>query len=293
MEIKKSIIFGFVGGLLFIGGGVAFLLVESIKSENIAYFLFGVGALISFLPFVINSVIETKIEREKDEMFIEFARSLVESVESGTPISKSIMNLRGKNFFGSLMPYIDKLANQIEIGIPVKDALETFAYDTKSKTIIRAVTLIREAEKTGGNIGVILESVAKSVSEIEKLKQERRSVISSIVSEGYIIFFIFIIIMIIMQVKIIPMTSGLGDLSSASGDLDIMGESTGGMMGNSAVSPIDYSKAFLALLVTQGIFAGIVIGKLSEGSIKAGIKHSFITTSMALLISTGANILLS
>jgi hypothetical protein len=33
---------------------------------------------------------------------------------------------------------------------------------------------------------------------------------------------------------------------------------------------------FLYLLVAQGFFAGLVIGKLGEGSIKAGVKHSFI-----------------
>ena len=46
---------------------------------------------------------------------------------------------------------------------------------------------------------------------------------------------------------------------------------------------------FLYLLVTQGFFAGLAIGKLTEGSVRNGIKHSFILAFLAFLISTGAN----
>jgi len=37
----------------------------------------------------------------------------------------------------------------------------------------------------------------------------------------------------------------------------------------------------------QGFFAGLVIGKLSEGSTKAGLKHSFIMMALAYLMTTG------
>jgi flagellar protein FlaJ len=297
MKIKKSHIIGIAAGLIIIAVSLGFYFLAEERPTNLIYFLFGSGFLIMVLPFVIESVLETKIEREKDEMFLEFARALVESVESGTPISKSIINLKSKSF-GSLSPHVEKLANQIELGIPIKDAFETFAYDTKSKTIIRAITLIREAEKTGGNISVILESVANSVSEIEKLKAERRSAIASIVVEGYIIFFIFIIIMIVMEIKILPMTGGIMSVSSGATDFlsgageSVIGGGAGAGTGSTGTTAADFSFAFLSLLIAQGFFAGIVIGKLAEGRIKSGIKHSFIMVSMALLISTGAKLIL-
>lgn len=288
MRINKGVIMGIVAGLLIVASSFIFYFVTELKSMNTFYFLLGIGFLIILLPFVIVSVIENKIEREKDEMFLEFARSLVESVEAGTPISKSIINVKSKNF-GSLGPHVEKLANQIELGIPIKEAFETFAFDTKSKTIIRAITLIREAEKTGGSMNNILESVANSVSEIEKIKSERRAAISAIVMEGYIIFFIFIIIMVVMEVQIIPMTMNISGLS---GENAIPGApQIGG--GGAGINPADFSIAFLILLITQGFFAGLTIGKLSEGTIKSGIKHSFIMVAMAILISTGSRLILN
>jgi|SRR3989344_594726 len=297
MEMKRGVIAGVVAGVLIILSSLLFYLpyFESIgmkQNTNLFYFLLGTGILVILFPFVVNSITQTRVEREKDEMFLEFSRSLVETVESGTPISKGIINMKNKSF-GSLSPHIQKLANQIELGIPVKDALEVFAYDTKSRTIMRAITLIREAEKTGGNISTILESVAASVSEIEKLRAERRAAISAIVVEGYIIFFVFIIIIIVMQLQIIPMAAEIANLGSQGSDLPGspgVGFGQGGK--GEAIDPTKFSAAFLSLLVAQGLFAGLIIGKLSEGNIKAGIKHSFILVGMAILISIGASVIL-
>ena len=282
MKIKRGIIIGIIFGVMSIAGALFFLFY--LDSRNTFYFLMGVGILVLILPFVLSSIGQTKEERNKDEKFLEFSRTLVESVGSGTPISKSIINMRTKNF-GSLSPHVEKLANQIELGIPLQQAFETFAYDTKSKTILRAITLIREADRTGGNINTILNSVAKSVSEIEKLKEERRAAISSLVIEGYIIFFIFIVIMVVVEVQILPLTANIAGISSSSS-----GGVEGLNFGGNDFNPGQFSIAFLSLLTIQGLFAGIIIGKLAEGRIKAGIKHSFIMIALAILISTGSKI---
>jgi len=285
MVNKKGLIIGIIGGILsFVGAFVLFFLGDDLM--NLVYFLVGSGVLIILFPFVLSSIIEGRQEREKDEKFLEFSRALVESVESGTPISRSIINMSQKDF-GSLTLHVQKLANQIQLGIPLQTALQTFAYDTKSQIIIRAITLIREADKTGGNINTILDSVAKSVSEIEKLKAERRAAISSIVVEGYIIFFVFIVIMVVMEIQIIPMTAGI----SVSGT-SFNAVSSGTQNSGSGFDPSQFTFAFLGLLITQGFFAGLVIGKLSEGQVKSGLKHSFIMVAMAILISTGSKLVL-
>ncbi len=288
MNKLRSIIFGIVLGILVIGFSLIFVFIDALKNMDLFYFLLGVGFMIAFSPFVISSVLETKIGREKDEMFLEFVRSLVESVESGTPISKSILNLKPQNF-GALGKYVAKLQNQIRLGIPLQKSLDIFAKDTKSKEIKRAVTLILEADKTGGNIEQILNSVSNSVSETQNLKLERKSSISSIVMEGYIIFFVFIIIMIVVEIQIIPLTTSFEGLS---GDVGIEGlEDMEIEEGDGKGVSQDFSFAFLSLLVTQGLFAGLVIGKLAEKNIKSGIKHSFILITMAVLISTGSKLI--
>lgn len=260
-------------------------------NERMLLFLIGIALGTLALPFVIGLTLQNEREKKINELFLEFTRNLAESVATGTPISKGIINMKKKNF-GILSPYIKKLANQIELGIPVNKSLDTFALELNSPSVSRAVALIREAERAGGEIEYILNSTAKSISEVEKLKKERKSAIYGLVVQGYIIFFVFIGIILVMEFKIIPLTSGLGGFAGLPGDsaLDFENQE------NTAVQDIDpseFTKPFLFLLLTQGFFVGLVIGKLTEGSVKRGLKHSFILMITAFLVSSGARLFLA
>lgn len=272
----------------FVGIGVgASILVASFFLMKTRYFFFlvGISIILSSLPFILSIIQKNKEESEKESMFLEFSRNLVESVKSGTPINKSIINVKNKEY-GALTPHIRKLANQISLGIPLRQALEIFSKDVKNKTVSRALTLIGQAEKAGGNIGGILESVGEAVSMSDKLKKERLSSISALISQGYLIFFIFIVIILVMQFKILPMISGISGSD--------MGGIIGGVntSGTAKIDPNSLSNAFLFLLIVQGFFTGLTVGELSEGNVKAGIRHSFVLMVLAFMIFTGVNLVL-
>jgi flagellar protein FlaJ len=89
------------------------------------------------------------------------------------------------------------------------------------------------------------------------------------------IFIVFIVIMLVLEFKILPLVSDLGG-----------GE--GLAIETKSIDPEEFSRPLFYMLLVQSFFAGLVIGKISEGSIKAGIKHSFILLAMTLLITTGA-----
>ena len=281
MKLKKVHWIGIVSAIVI-------LILSYFLASSKSFPLFaGIAILVGLGPFILNVMAELKISGEKEEMFLEFARNLVESVKTGTPISKSIVNMKMKNY-GALTIHIKKLANQISLGIPLNDALTIFAKDVKNKSISRALTLIGQAERAGGEIGEILEAVAEAVSMVDKLKKERKASISTLVVQGYMIFIVFIVIILVMQFQIIPMVSGISgveDIASLAGAKFTAGAS-------SSVNQSQISNAFLYLILTQGFFTGLVIGKLSEGSIKAGVKHSFALMFLSFLISAAANVLL-
>ncbi|MBU3906657.1 MAG: type II secretion system F family protein [Nanoarchaeota archaeon] len=278
MDIKKIHWIGIGAGLIVVIASLFFM------EEKWFFLVFGIGVVIGVIPFVFTLVNESKIASEKEEMFLEFARNLVESVKTGTPISKSIINLKGKPY-GSLSSHINKLANQISLGIPLSTALQIFSRDVDNPTVSRALTLIGQAEKAGGEIGEILEAVAGAVSMTDKLKKERKATISTLVVQGYIIFFIFMIIVLVMQFKILPMLSGIAAPGGGIGVAGIGGE--GGGVDSAALS-----NSFLYLLLIQGFFSGLAIGELADGNLKAGVKHSFALMLSAFLVSATANLFL-
>ncbi|MCK4968119.1 MAG: type II secretion system F family protein, partial [Candidatus Aenigmarchaeota archaeon] len=186
-----------------------------------------------------------------------------------------------KNNYGILTHEIKNLIAQISWGIPFEKSISNFAIKLKSKTISRAIQTIIEAHRSGGNLADVIEAVGQSTVELEKIKRERTSRISSQMMQGYIIYFVFLGVMVGIQKVLIPslsMSSGAATGSMLGGaitgsDTDI----TNALMGGSNTAVIDvaaYGVMFSHLAVIQGFFSGIAIGKLAEGSLDAGLKHA-------------------
>jgi len=284
-RLNRSEVIGIIIGISIIAvSGILLLAKVSFFDVKIFYFVAGISVGIMGLPFFLNLISEGKRDKNIEQMFLEFSRDLVEGVRSGTPINKTIINLKRKDY-GSLNPHIAKLANQIELGIPVQNAFQTFSKDINNTIIKRSVNLIREAERSGGKIESILESVTFSVGQISKLKKEREASVYSLTIQGYIIFLIFIIIMLVLEFKVFPIVATLNQGLSTTDSSDISG------IISSCKQNFDineFSESFMFLLIAQGFFAGLIIGKISDGNLKAGLKHSFVLVILSWIISTAA-----
>ena len=86
-----------------------------------------------------------------------------------------------------------------------------------------------------------------------------------------------------MEFKILPLALD-SSLFSTIGTSEL---AKGAVATSGALTKEKISDLFLYLLLVQGIFTGLAIGKLAEDSIKKGIKHSFILAGSAWLIATG------
>ena len=232
--------------------------------------IFVLGFVVAGLPFLFDFLNETKRQKELELKFLEFVRSLVESVRSGVSLPQAIGRV-SRSDHGSLTPYIRKLAAQLEWGYPLNDALTIFANDTKNPVINRSLAIVMQAEKSGGDVASVLDSVTKSVLEIKKLKEERKTNAYNQMIQGYIIFFVFIAIMLVLQIYLVPKLSDIGG--------EIMGGLEGGVgFGGAAMAAggggADMGAIFITVILVQGLFTGLMIGKFSEGSVKGGVKHS-------------------
>ena len=279
---------------LALGAAAAIILLDFIFVFNFVIGEFGskawyfnpilvLGIVLGGLPFLIDYINENKRQKELETKFLEFVRSLVESVRSGVSIPQAILQVSNANY-GSLTPHVRKLAHQLEWGFPLPDAFNTFSKDTKNPVIKRSIEIVIQAEKSGGDLGSVLEAVTGSVYEIKKVKEEQKSNSYSQTIQGYIIFFVFIVIMIVLQVYLVPK---LGEVGS-----ELAGGIAGGV--TSVVSSggsMDLSLVFTLTIIIQGFFAGLMVGKFSEGDFKSGVKHSVIMVVAGYLImSTSAGI---
>jgi flagellar protein FlaJ len=235
--------------------------------------LVAIGLFFMVSQFLLDFTLENKKQQEIESKFLEFVRSISNSVKSGIPVPKAIMMVADADY-GSLSPYVKKLAKQLEWGFPLRQAFMTFARDTENKLIKKSITIVIEAEKSGGNIQEVLSAVTASVLQIKKIKEERKSMIFSQTLQGYIVFFIFIGIMIVLVTYLLPQLEGMGGMMI--GDMVSGGSVFEGGELTEVPSQLNYDLIFTGLILIQGFFAGLLVGKFSEGELKYGIKHSLI-----------------
>jgi archaeal flagellar protein FlaJ len=281
MKFKQKYLIGITAAVLIII--VDFFLFFDFSTMKMGRFflpLIIIALTVGWAQFWMDFFNEQKRQKEVELKFLEFIRNVVGAVKSGVSVPQAIINISDKDY-GALTPYVKKLNNQIELGIPLKDALITYSNDTNNGVIKRSVAIIIEAEESGGNIEDVLESVGGSVIDVKKMKAERKASVYSQVVQGYIVYFVFIAIMLVLQVKLFPklkeFAGGGGLLSSGLGGIVQLGETTGTM---------DLDLIFFFLIIIQGFFAGIMIGKFSEGTLKNGLVHSLIMVTLAILIVT-------
>lgn len=272
-----------------IGAGIAVVLIvldilfvypnPAIKRWFYAFLVLSVSAGLSHVWF--DLYIENKKQKEIEVKFLEFVRALVGTVKSGISLPQSIIHASRKDY-GALTPYTNKLSNQLEWGIPVHKALITFGNDTKNPVIRRSIAIVIEAEQSGGDIEDVLESVTNSVVQVKKIKAERKSSTYSQVMQGYIVFFVFIGIMLLLELKLFPM---LSSVSTSMSESMVISGMLGDVFGQGG-QDIDLNRLFFSLILIQAFFAGIMVGKFSEGTVKQGLIHAFVLMTVSALIIT-------
>lgn len=259
--------------------------------------LMGIVVTVAWLPYWMDVFRENRKQKELEARFPEFVRNLTGAIKSGMPASTAVVHVSGTDY-GALSPHVRKLANQIEWAIPFKKAFVNFGRETKNGIIKRAIATVIQAEQAGGNIEDVLNSITESLIQIKRIKEERKASLHSQIMQSYVIFFVFLGVMIIIQNLLIPYMSRI---SSAGSGLEgiteqqqILQKVTIELATPSAFISsfgqwlISLYGIFLMMSLIQAFFAGVVLGKLAEGDLTSGLKHSLIMMTFAFVTITFA-----
>ncbi len=233
------------------------------------------------LPIAIVYYKRYKQVQAFEEAYPDFLRTIVEGLNGGMSLPLAISYASQSNY-GILTPHVRKMVAQMSWGINFESALKNFASSLDSPVITRSVSTIIECHRSGGNIADVLSAVSGSLIEIEKIRRERSMMISGQMMTGYIIFFVFIVVMIgIREFLLRGFDMGAGTDSDS--EMFLRGPAvTEDMLDQ-------YGEMFTHLAIIQGFFAGLVIGKLSEGRLSAGAKHAIILALIGYMALTLAH----
>lgn len=220
---------------------------------------------VGIMPIVLVRYSAYKKKKDYEDMFPIFLRDFVEAVRGGRTVPAAFEAV-AKNDYKSLTPLIKRMSAQLDWGIPVDKALMTFSKSTKSPVIARTVSSVVESHRFGGRLTDTFEALANTAVEVDRLRAERLLYLQSQMITGYIIFFVFLAVIIGLQNFLVPSFTSSSAIS--------LGTPGGAAQVPPEVLAAEYREIFRNLILMQGLFAGLSVGKMAEGAIIAGVKHS-------------------
>ncbi len=200
---------------------------------------------------------EYSLRKNLVAMFPIYLNDVAANISAGMTLPQA-MRATHTNNYGPLNTYVHELTAKISWGVPFEKAMQEFAHKTKSSSLKRTIQTIIETHRSGGQIDTILVSIAQSLHDLEKIKKERSSSVYGQMINGYLIYLVFLGVMVGMSAVLIP-AFHIEDTTGTN-------------------SKVVFTDMFRWLTIIQGFFAGLAIGKMAEGTLIAGIKHSMVLT---------------
>ncbi|MFH0928733.1 MAG: type II secretion system F family protein [Candidatus Aenigmatarchaeota archaeon] len=202
-----------------------------------------------------------KENKEIEERFPDFLRDITQNIRTGMTVTQAIKATKD-NHYGALTPFVMKIIVKIDWAVPFERILLDFS---KSSTplIKKTVSTILETYKGGGDISHVLTAAGDTIKQINKIKKERFSSIYNQMLTGYAVFFMFVGVLIILKTYLVPSLFSFGATVSSVQNIDQF-----------------YNNTFQWLILIEGFFSGLVVGKMAHGSIVAGLKHSLVLTAI-------------
>jgi flagellar protein FlaJ len=280
MDHSRTILYVglFVGAILFV---MAFL--EGIGGLDTAllwidYVILGLMVITGPYGFYVG--IQRKRIKEIESRLPEFLRDVAEAGRFGMTLAQAI-KVASRGRYGKLSPEIQRMAAQIDWGVPASEAMRLFSERVDTPLVKRMTSIIIKANDAGGSVSDVLTMVAHDARESMLNQAERKIAMSTYMMVIYIAFAVFIATIFILNTTFLPKMMEAGQ--SVAEGAEKAGVDTASLA-TIKVSVIPVIQILFIISVTIHAFGdGILAGVLSDGQISSGMKHAFIMLLIGLI----------
>jgi flagellar protein FlaJ len=201
--------------------------------------------------------IDYRWRKAVDEQLPELFRNIVQAQETGMTVSQALEEA-SKRDYGPLTSELRKTTQQISWGMSLEEALSALGKRVNTDLVQRTMPIIIEASHSGGHVEKVFDPMGKFIQTTLLLEKERRTQTRPYIAIIYLTFFVFLFTIVILFKSFFI---NMGQLP---------------MLGTPFMSPEGTRRMFFDMTVIQAFFGGLVAGKMGEGTIIAGLKHSLI-----------------
>jgi flagellar protein FlaJ len=227
-----------------------------------------VGFGLAVALFAPALIVHFEIKRQKliDEALPQLLEDIDESHQAGMTLLQAIEESSKRNY-GPITEELKKLSAQLSWGVEFEQAFKLFAKRISTSLSIRVTTLLIETVRLGGDLKRSFGSLAKFVRQMVRLRNERDTQLRYYLMIIYASTLIFVLLVVVLYNSFfVPMAA----------------QST---QFNPIMISLEESKTLLFdLAIVEAFFGGLTAGKLSQGMVMSGLKHSVILIVLVSLI---------
>lgn len=226
--------------------------------------VFGFPAVIEFNNYSWKKQVERNVPR--------LLRDVTESVRSGMTLPRALEEASQRDY-GPVSKELERAVSMFVLGAKFEDSLTFLAERLRRPVALKMCTVLVEAQQTGGKLLEVLSTSVDLFSSLNAYKEEQYTNMKPYMMTIYMATLTFLIIAFIM------LNQFLAPLSAARKGATV---TQSGLL--AGVYDINYYASLLfwgSLL--ESIFGGLVVGKIVDRDIAAGLRHSLILIVITLV----------
>ena len=219
------------------------------------YFLLAV--VITVFPPAVLDYVDYRWKRSVDKYLPDLLRSIVQAQKTGMTLPQALEEA-SKRKYGPMTKELRKMVAQMSWGVSFEDGLQSLGKRVDTSLMRQSIPLILEAQRSGGQIEKVFEPLEEFVQKTLTFDNERKTQTRPYLAIIYVAFFVFLftIIMLFKSFFVDAVDFELSQFELMSTD--------------------EARRIFFHMNAIQGFFGGLVAGKMGEGTVGGGLKHSVI-----------------
>jgi flagellar protein FlaJ len=220
--------------------------------------------VITVFPPAVLDYVDYRWKRSVDKHLPDLFRSIVQAQKTGMTLPQALEEA-SKRKYGPMTKELQKMVAQMSWGVSFEDALQSLGKRIDTGLMKQTVPLILEAHRSGGRVEKVFEPLEEFVQTTLTFDDERKTQTRPYLAIIYVAFFVFLftIIMLFKSFFVDTIDFELNQFE---------------MMPTSEARSI-----FFHMSAIQAFFGGLVAGKMGEGTVGGGLKHSVILLTIGYL----------
>ena len=220
--------------------------------------------MITVFPPAVLDYVDYRWKRSVDKHLPDLFRSIVQAQKSGMTLPQAVEEA-AKRKYGSMTKELQKMAAQMSWGTPFEDSLQSLGKRVDTALMRQTIPLILEAQHSGGQIEKVFEPLEEFVQTTLTFDEERKTQTRPYLAIVYVAFFVFLFTVIMLFKSFFV---DVVDFELTQFEL---------------MAPNEARSLFFHMSAIQAFFGGLVAGKMGEGTIGGGLKHSVILLACGFL----------